>query len=131
LALALTAIAPGTSPARAQAKEAISVVFEHVIPNADGKTMVAVLVSYPPGGRSAPHHHARSAFIYAQVLSGSIRSQVDDAPVNTYQAGEGFYEVPGSHHRVSENASDSSPATLLAIFVVDSADTPLTVPDRQ
>lgn len=45
------------------------------------------------------------------------------------QVGEGFHEVPGSHHRVSENASDSEPASLLAVFVVDSKDAPLTIPD--
>jgi quercetin dioxygenase-like cupin family protein len=93
--------------------------------------MVAVVVTYPPGGKSAPHQHAASAFIYAHVLSGAIRSQVDDGPAEVYQVGEGFYEVPGSHHRISENASDKDPASLLAIFVVDSNDTPLTIPDKK
>jgi len=39
--------------------------------------------------------------------------------------------VPGSHHRISENASDREPASLLAVFVVDSKDDPLTVPDQK
>jgi quercetin dioxygenase-like cupin family protein len=93
--------------------------------------MVAVVVTYPPGGKSPSHHHARSAFIYAYVLSGAIRSQVDDEPVKVYQVGEDFNEVPGSHHRISENASDKDPASLLAIFVVDSKDKPLTIPDQK
>jgi quercetin dioxygenase-like cupin family protein len=93
--------------------------------------MVAVVVTYPPGGKSMPHHHAGSAFIYAHVLSGVIRSQVENDPARLYRAGEGFYEVPGSHHRISENASDKDPASLLAIFVVDSTDQPLTVPDKK
>ena len=86
--------------------------------------MVAVVVTYPPGGKSTAHHHARSAFIYAYVLSGAIRSQVDDEPAKVYQVGEGFYEMPGSYHRISENASDRDPASLLAVFVVDSKDNP-------
>jgi hypothetical protein len=45
--------------------------------------------------------------------------------------GEGFYETPGSRHKVSENASDREPASLLAVFVVDSEDNPLTTPDQQ
>jgi hypothetical protein len=45
------------------------------------------------------------------------------------RVGEGFHDVPGSHHRVSENASDREPASLLAVFVVDSKDVPLTIPD--
>jgi quercetin dioxygenase-like cupin family protein len=87
--------------------------------------------TYPPGGKSTPHHHAGSAFIYAHVLSGAIRSQVDDGPAKVYQVGEGFYEAPGSHHTISENASDRDPASLLAVFVVDSKDTQLTIPDKK
>jgi quercetin dioxygenase-like cupin family protein len=131
LGLVLTAIALGASPGLAQNSEEVKVVFEHAIPNIEGKSMVALVVSYPPGGRSPVHHHARSAFIYARVLSGAIRSQVGDEPAKVYQVGEGFYEVPGSYHRISENASDRDPASLLAVFVVDSKDKPLTIPDKK
>ena len=129
--LVVTAIAPGVSPGLAQNVEQVKLVFEHVIPNNEGKSMVAVVVTYPPGGKSPAHHHALSAFIYAHVLSGAIRSQVDDEPAKVYQVGEGFYELPGSHHRISENASDRDPASLLAVFIVDSKDTPLTIPDKK
>ena len=131
LGLALTAIALGASTGLAQNVERVKPIFEHVIPNTEGKSMMAIVVTYPPGGKSPAHHHARSAFIYAHVLSGAIRSQVGDEPAKVYQVGEGFYEVPGSHHRISENASDSAPASLLAVFVVDSKDKPLTIPDKK
>jgi quercetin dioxygenase-like cupin family protein len=129
--LALTAIAIGVTPGLAQNLEQVKPVFEHIIPNAQGKSMVAVIVSYPPGGKSPAHHHAQSAFIYAYVLSGAIRSQVGDEPAKVYRVGEGFYEVPGSHHRISENASDKESASLLAVFVVDTNDNPLTTPDQK
>jgi len=93
--------------------------------------MVGVVVSYPPGAKSLAHRHAPSAFIYAYVLSGSIRSQVDDEPAKVYRVGESFYEVPGSHHTVSENASGKDPASLLAVCFVDSTDTALTIPDKK
>ena len=76
-------------------------------------------------------NEARKGVIYAYVLSGAIRSQVGDEPAKVYRVGEGFYEVPGSHHRISENASDKEPASLLAVFVVDSNDNPLTTPDQK
>jgi quercetin dioxygenase-like cupin family protein len=129
--LALTAIALGVTPGFAQNLEQVKPVFEHIIPNAQGKRMVAVIVNYPPGGKSPSHHHAQSAFIYAYVLSGAIRSQVGDEPAKVYRVGEGFYEMPGSHHRISENASDKEPASLLAVFVVDTNDNPLTTPDQK
>jgi quercetin dioxygenase-like cupin family protein len=130
LALLLTTTALATSPGLAQNVEQVKPVFEHVLPNVKGKRMVAIVVTYPPGAKSPAHHHAPSAFIYAYVLSGTIRSQVDDAPPRMYQAGEGFYEMPGSHHRISENASDREPASLLAVFVVDSNDKALTTADQ-
>ena len=111
--------------------EEVRPVFEHAIPNIAGKSLIALVVSYPPGGKSPPHRHAQSAFIYAHVLSGAIRSQVNDEPAKVYNAGEGFYEKPGSHHGISENASDSEPASLLAIFVVDSKDNRLTTSDQK
>ena len=111
--------------------EEVRPVFEHAIPNISGKSLIALVVSYPPGGKSPPHRHAQSAFIYAHVLSGAIRSQVNDEPAKVYKAGEGFHEKPGSHHGISENASDSEPASLLAVFVVNSKDNPLTTSDQK
>ena len=132
MAAAFTAIALGTAAAQAhEFDEEVKTVFEHAIPNIPGKSLTAVVVTYPPGGKSSSHWHAGSAFIYAHVLSGAIRSGVNDEPAKVYRAGENFHELPGSHHRVSENASDSEPASLLAVFVVDSKDKPETTPDSK
>jgi quercetin dioxygenase-like cupin family protein len=68
-----------------------------------------------------------SAFIYATVLEGAIRSQVNDGP-STYRAGESFSEFPGDRHGVSENTSTTESARLLAVFVVDTDETTLTTP---
>jgi quercetin dioxygenase-like cupin family protein len=88
------------------------------LPNDPGKNLTAVLVTYPPGGKSGKHHHAGSVFAY--VISGAIRSQVSgQGPVRVYKAGESFFEPPGSEHLVSENASATEPASLLAVFVAD------------
>lgn len=127
--LLASAIALAASPAVAQDREQVKVVFEHALPNVEGKRLVSVVVNYPPGAKSLPHHHAASAFIYAYVLSGTIRSQVDNDAPKVYHQGEAFYEMPGSHHRMSENASETEPSSLLAVFVVDAKDDVLTTPD--
>lgn len=119
----------GLPPGQAHERETAKPVFAHAIPNVPGKNLVAVVVTYPPGAKSPAHRHAPSAFIYAHVLTGAIRSRVGDEAAKVYRAGEGFYEEPGAHHRVSENASDSEAASMLAVFVVDAQDKPLTVPD--
>jgi quercetin dioxygenase-like cupin family protein len=131
LGMILIAMTLAVLPGLAQNTDEVKVAFEHLLPNVEGKSMIAVVVTYPPGGKSSAHHHAPSAFIYAQVLSGSIRSQVGDEPAKVYKVGEGFYEMPGSYHKVSENASDKEPASLLAIFIVETKDKNLTKPDKK
>jgi quercetin dioxygenase-like cupin family protein len=117
---------PGVALAQTAPGAAITPAFREAIPNLPGKSMIAVVVAYPPGGKTPSHHHARSAFVTGYVLSGSIRSQVDSGAIKVYHAGESFSEIPGAQHNISENASASEPATLLAVFVVDTNDTELT-----
>ena len=102
--------------------------FDQAIPNLPGKSLVAVEVEYPPGAGSIPHMHAKSAFIYAYVISGAIESKVNDGDVRVYRTGESWSEPPGANHSVSRNASKTKPAKLLAVFVVDSNDRELTTP---
>ena len=118
----------GTTPG-APGHESVKLLAARPIPNLPGKRLVSVQVDYPPGASSVPHRHAGSAFIYAYVLSGEIRSQVNDEPVRVYKEGEWWFESPGSHHRVSANASKFRPARLLAVFIVDAAENELTTPD--
>ncbi len=95
-----------------------------------GKSQQAVTVSYPPGAKSEAHHHAKSAFIMAYVISGAVRSQVEGEPARVYHGGETWNESPGAHHTISENASATEPAELLAVFLLDTGDGPLTTDDN-
>jgi quercetin dioxygenase-like cupin family protein len=68
------------------------------------------------------------------VLTGAIRSQVENGETRVYKAGEHWTEPPGAYHPVSENASATEPASLLAIFVADtdeSDDAELTIFEQQ
>jgi quercetin dioxygenase-like cupin family protein len=135
MSLVAAALAIGTGYALAQSAApspvTVAPAFRQTIPNIPGKSLVAVVVSYAPGAKSASHHHASSAFISAYVLSGAVRSQVDDEPAKVYRAGESWFEQPGAHHKISENASATEPAQLLAIFVVDTDEKMLTTPDQK
>jgi quercetin dioxygenase-like cupin family protein len=127
--LCVLCLAAGAALAQA-APSGPNFAFNNPIPNIPGKSLLAVVVDYPPGVSNPPHHHARSAFVTAYVLQGAVRSQVDDGPVKVYHAGEYFTENPGAHHRISENASKTEPAKMLAIFVLDTGDMPLSTPDK-
>jgi quercetin dioxygenase-like cupin family protein len=95
-----------------------NIVMSQKLPDVPGKTLTALLVRYEPGGKTPKHHHPGS--VMAFVVSGAVRSQNSaTGPARIYQAGEAFYEPPGSEHLVSENASATDPASLLAVFVAD------------
>jgi quercetin dioxygenase-like cupin family protein len=76
-------------------KSKVTLVYDQALPNVPGKSFRGVLVEYEPGGSSAAHTHPNSAFIYATVLEGAIRSKVNEGPVTTYRAGESFSEFSG------------------------------------
>src|SRR6201996_7282021 len=101
----------------------VTLVYQHELPNVPGKSIKGVLVEYGPGGYSPAHTHPKSAFIYATVLEGAIRSQVNDGPVITYHAGESFSGFPGDHHAVSENASKTERARRIPRVVLESGET--------
>src|ERR1700722_7291904 len=112
VAVSVLAVLPGAASA---AGDKIAQAFNETIPNLPGKSLIAVVVDYAPGGTTPAHHHAASAFVTGYVLEGAIRSQVDGGDIKVFHAGESFTEQPGAHHTISENASKTKPAKLLAI----------------
>ena len=108
----------------------ISPAFQTAIANVPGKAMTAIVGDYMPGGVSPSHRHGQ-AFVVGYVLQGEIRSKVDDGEERVYHAGESWTEAPGVHHVVSENASKTKPAKLLAIFVADDNDKDLVTWDKK
>ena len=131
LAAAFAALSISAASAGDRVPGKVTVVSDHPLPNVPGKSMKVVLVEYAPGGASPSHTHPKSAFIYATVLEGEIRSSVNGSPERVYKAGENFLEEPGSFHAVSANASDTEPARLLAVFVLDSDEKELVTPANQ
>jgi len=107
------------------------IVSNHTIPNIPGKNVVHVLITYPPGGMTPSHTHAKSAFITKYVISGEIRSKVDNQPATIYRPGDVWIEKPGAHETLSENVSKTQGASFLATIILDTQETdPITILDR-
>jgi quercetin dioxygenase-like cupin family protein len=94
-------------------------VFKHDLPDVSLKDWVvtAVEVTYGPGESSAAHRHPGITIAY--VLEGEIRSKIGDEPEQTYTVGQMFLETPGQLHAVSGNASNTTPAKLLALLLTE------------
>lgn len=102
-------------------------LIETPLANAPGRQLTAITVTYAPGQASAPHRHPGAAFVY--VLAGSVRSALAGEKERVYRAGESWYEPPGTHHRLSANASARESARLLVVFVA-APGSPLSVRER-
>ncbi len=103
-------------PMAQQASGAGSPVFKHDLPNIAMQNWEVTVsyVDYPPGRVGQPHHHA--GFVLAYVLEGAVITKISGQEERTYRTGEMFFEPPGSTHEVSNNASATEPAKLLAMI---------------
>lgn len=97
--------------------ETVTPIAQAVVPPQIFKHATAVRVDYAPGATSTAHRHPGHVFVV--VLSGEIESAVDGYPPQRFKAGEAWYESPGQLHRVSRNASNSEPASLVAWLLSD------------
>jgi uncharacterized membrane protein YkgB/quercetin dioxygenase-like cupin family protein len=119
VATGLALAAPPDRAASTGEGETVKTLYSEKLPNVPGKTLTVVSVDYRPGGFSAPHRHPASGFVFAYVLSGAIRSQVEGEPLGVYRVGQSWTEPPNAHHVVSANASDAEPARLIAYIIAD------------
>jgi len=103
-------------------------VFKQDLPNVtmDDWEVTVSYVDYAPGRVGAAHRHA--GFVLVYVLSGAVVARISgQGEARTYTAGQMFYEPPGATHEVSNNASQTQPARLLAMIFARKGST-LTTP---
>lgn len=93
------------------------VVSSEPLAHVPGKRVTVAIVDFPPRSISPPHRHGGSVTAY--VLSGTIRSQLEQGPIDTFKPGGTFFEPLGIIHTLSENPSDTEPSQLMAIFIHD------------
>jgi quercetin dioxygenase-like cupin family protein len=106
----------------------VTALMKQAIAEFPGHEVTMLTLDIPPGGGSPAHRHpGHHAFGY--VLEGAYKIKVGDGPEKVLHKGDAFYEAPGELHAVSSNASDTEPAKVLVVMVVESGK-PLTVPEK-
>jgi uncharacterized RmlC-like cupin family protein len=75
-------------------------------------------VTFPPGAATPPHTHA-GAFVAVHVLTGSVLNKMNDDPMTIKKTGDSFYEAPRCRHRISDNASQTEEASIIATLIMD------------
>ena len=96
----------------------LEIVYKYKLPNTPDKTILGLKVTLPPGACTPPHtHHGASVAVH--VMSGTVLNKMNDEPMTVKKAGESFFEAPGCRHRISDNASLTEEASLLATMVLE------------
>jgi quercetin dioxygenase-like cupin family protein len=84
-----------------------------------GFSLIGAQVCFPPNGWTPPHRHG-GATVVALVTKGQVLSGMNGNPPKIYGEGESFIEMPGCHHTVGDNASQTEEASMVVQFVVES-----------
>lgn len=96
----------------------INITYQYKLPNCPGKNIVGLRVEFAPNGSTPPHRHG-GASVSAYVISGTLLNKMNNDPIKVIETGGTWFEAPGCHHRISDNASKTEPATLFAVMVLD------------
>jgi quercetin dioxygenase-like cupin family protein len=96
----------------------LEIVYKYKLLNTPDKTILGLKVTFPPGACTPPHTH-HGAAIAVHILSGTVLNKMNDEPMTIKKAGESFFEAPGCRHRISDNASLTEEASLLATMVLE------------
>ena len=100
------------------------VLFMAPLEDAPGKQLVVVELKYAPNPRppsTAEQHltgHRHPGSVYVHVTHGAVRLGIEGQPPQVVQAGGSFFEPPGAHHIINENASATEPARAIAVMIV-------------
>jgi quercetin dioxygenase-like cupin family protein len=119
---------PGQMPAGQMPPSKVTALMKQAIAEFPGHEVTMLTLDIPPGGGSPAHRHP-GHYAFGYVLEGAYKIKVGDGPEKVLHKGEAFYEAPGELHAVSGNASDTEPAKVLVVMVVESGK-PLTVPEK-
>jgi quercetin dioxygenase-like cupin family protein len=96
----------------------LQLIYNNRIPNIPGKSIISLQVNFSPNAATPPHTHA-GAFLSVNVLSGHVFNKMNDDPMKVFGPGETFTESPTCRHVISENASATEPASMVATLIID------------
>lgn len=103
-------------------------LFSAPLPDMPGKNLVVLSLKLPP---KAPHSHDKGhrhpGSVYVYVTEGTARLGIEGQPVQEVPKGGSFFEPPGALHTVTESASATEPASVIAVMIVPEG-APLVLP---
>jgi quercetin dioxygenase-like cupin family protein len=117
--LAVAAFATASSASAQQQPAATPVtrtdLLKRVLPQGDFREVEAVMIDLPPGAAAPRHRH--DVAVMAYVLEGTVENQFDGGTVQIHKTGDSWWEAPGTVHDTARNASPTTRARLLVVYI--------------
>jgi quercetin dioxygenase-like cupin family protein len=136
IVLAAPAVAQDHDAAHTPPRAGPPILLQAPLADAPGKNLVVVELNFPPNpnppstAANHPRGHRHPGSVYVYVTDGAVRLAVEGGPVQVVEAGGSFFEAVGAHHIITENASATEPARVIAVMIVPEG-APLTTPDPE
>jgi quercetin dioxygenase-like cupin family protein len=90
-------------------------LLKQALPPGDFRNVQAAVIELAPGAQAPRHRH--DVAVLAYVLEGTVENRFDGGSPQTHKAGESWWEAPGTVHDVARNASSTSRARLLVVYI--------------
>ncbi|KPM37925.1 hypothetical protein AK830_g8632 [Neonectria ditissima] len=84
---------------RSRPLPSLAPAFQYKPINCPGKSIIGLIVSFPPNSAKPPHRHG-GASVTGIVLEGTVLNKMNDDPTKVIETGGTWHEAPGCHHKV-------------------------------
>jgi quercetin dioxygenase-like cupin family protein len=90
-------------------------LLAQALPPGNFRDVKAAVIELGPGAAAPRHRH--DVAVLAYVLEGTVENRFDGGTIRTHKAGESWWEAPGTVHDLARNASPTSRARLLVVYI--------------
>lgn len=108
-----------------EAPVTITEIFRRVHPERADKEIIVKRIELKPEASAPAHVHP--GMVTGYVERGTLEFQLRGGPLQTFKAGDTFFEPPGSHHLVARNP-DPTAKTVVIAYVENPKGAPLSTP---
>lgn len=122
-----TVLCSAPVPGGVRPSSTVRVLRTEAVGDGSDRRVTTLLVSFPPHAFTPRHVHGGALTGY--VLSGRVRSQLDDGPAAELRQGDTFHEVVGTIYSFIENPGDELASVLATIVHAPRAAMTTMLPD--
>ena len=116
------AISAGTPQQQGASGVSRTDLLKQTLPPGNFRNVQASIVELGPEATAQRHRH--DVAVMAYVLEGTVENRFDGGATQVHQAGESWWEAPGTVHDLARNSSKTARARLLVVYIGEEGKAP-------